>query len=208
MTELSITDAEVGLLNILFLNPETAFESSTGIIKPYMFSSTPNQIIFTIIQEIMEIGSVPEYNMIMSFANSSGKIKEVGGVDYLAYIKNQVYDKNNKSQYEKQIMDAYKARSLRTLANEIPKGLGNISEVDDVIARIRDSLDNLIENSGGESTELLRDTLKDVWEEIVSRANKPGLRGPATGIKSIDDTTAGLGAGDYWIIASRPSMVS
>lgn len=197
-------DAEVGILNIVLTHPELSFELTN--LRGYMFSSTPNQLIFNTVQDLNEQGLVPEYNMLVSKLVSVDKIREAGGTPYLEHIKSQSYNAENLHEFENEIINAYKARSLMVLATEISKQLKNTSVVDSVITSIRQSLDSLVGLAGKTSSIELSDVLKDAWEEIITRVDKPGLRGLTTGFKPVDLVTTGYNTGELWIIAARPSM--
>jgi replicative DNA helicase len=202
--ELFSTEAELAILNIILQNPATVYNLSS--LKNYMFSSTPNQLIFTTVEELLAQNLVPEVNLIDSFLKSKGRSEKVGGREYLSYLEKQAYNPENLREFERQIIDSFKARSLINMATSVSPTLMENQDVDGVISSIRTTLDNLTSASGGDATSDLGTVLKESWEDINERIKNPGITGVTTGIHDIDLVTGGLAEGDLCFIAGRPGM--
>lgn len=203
MRDLYSHDSEIAVLNILLTNPTEVY--NLGNLKPFMFGSTVHSAIFECILEIEQNNLVPEKNLIVSYLDGKGKLASIGGEDYLTYLSNQSYNRENLQEFVRQIKNNYKTRSLISLTSSIADKVVP-SEIDTTISSIRNTLDSLEDTSGGESTVDIKSASKDTWDEIVDRLAHPGIRGFTTGFSEFDLHTGGINPGDLWIVAGRPSM--
>lgn len=202
--ELFSADAETAILSIILQNPDSFYDLTS--LKSFMFSSMPNQLLYATVEDLCSQKLVPDINLIDSFLKSKGRDLQVGGKDYLSYLYKQVYNPDNVKEFERIVVDSFKARSLISMASSVgPTLLGN-RDVDAVMASIRSTLDNLTSTSGGDSTSSFEDILRDSWENLEERVKNPGIRGVTTGINGLDLVTGGLVEGDIWFIAGRPGM--
>lgn len=197
-------DAETAILSILLQNPAKIFELQS--IKDFMFSATPNQILYKTLLEISSMTTTPTVDLIDSLMKSRNEDLKIGGRDYLNYLYKQTYEQNNLKEYERIVVDSYKARSLMSLSASIPQNVLNTKDINSVIDGLRRNLDSLTQVSGGEITANFETALKSSWDELLERVKNPGIRGISTGISGIDMATSGICRGDEWIVAGRPGM--
>ena len=102
--ELFQTDSETAVLSILLRCPARTYELMN--LKGFMFSSTPNQALYSTIQELIAQNLVPEVNLIDSYLKSKGRDLQVGGRDYLNYLYKQPYKEDNLKEFERHIDNA------------------------------------------------------------------------------------------------------
>jgi len=193
--------SEEALLSILINNPELGYNLQD--IKEGMFSSESNGFLFSIIQEIIHSGNVPEISLILTQLKSRGK---VGDKDYLNYISKQTANKDNLLEYEKNIVESWKAKNLVMISTSVQRDVLSGQDVNIAISSLRSKLDDLTKISGGSTTELLYGILTQAVESIKNRILNPGIKGVTSGLNSIDKPTYGMCGGKVWIIAGRPSM--
>lgn len=197
------TDAELAVLNILMLNPDLVY--SVPSLKDFMFSSSSNILLYSTISEIAAQGHVPEYSLLLTYLDSKGKLREAGGKEYLDYIRNLVFSKDNIKEFERQVKESYKFRSAISIISNVNSQLAsNACEVDTIIGNLRKSIDQIEESSGGEQVVDLYTASGDMWNGLVDRLANPGLRGVTTGFPKLDGQTTGFNPGDVWVIAGRP----
>lgn len=204
VSKLFNSDAEVAILSILIKNPELIYEVNS--LKGFMFSSTPNTILFDSITNLATQGLVPDIHLLSESLKSNKTLDLAGGEDYLDYLSKQVFDEQNYPEYLNLIEDSYKARNLLSMAAKIPSIVEGTTNISSVISQLRSSIDSLTENFGGDGTCLLADVLQDTWREIKNRIDNPGISGVPTGFSSLDAVTGGYQKGDVVIYASRPSV--
>jgi replicative DNA helicase len=195
-------DAETAVLSIILQNPDSIHEIQS--IKSGMFSSKPNELLFTTVQELAQQNLVPDVNLIDSLLKSQNRDLQVGGRDYLNYLYKQSYNKSNIREFERIVVDSWKARTLISLATGLPPTIMQSKDIDGIINKTRMALDALTQTSGGELTSNFEDALKLSWTEMMFRVANPGIRGTTTGLISLDSVTNGMCPGDLWIIMGRP----
>lgn len=193
--------SEEALLSILINNPELGYNLQD--IKEQMFSSESNGFLFSIIQEIIHSGNVPEISLILTQLKSKGK---VGDKDYLNYISKQTANKDNLLEYEKNIVESWKAKNLVMISTSIQRDVLSGQDVNIAISSLRSKLDDLTKISGGSTTQILYGILTEAVESIKNRVLNPGIKGTTSGLNSIDKPTYGMCGGKVWIVAGRPSM--
>lgn len=205
MTDKTIfsNDAEVAVLSIILNNPDMVYELDG--LKSFMFSALAHQALYLEIEQMIEKQIPTEPALIISQLESSNEISRVGGKKYIEQLTNYIYNKDTLPQYRNLLMNQYKARSLVSLASSkaTPDKI-NINAIDDEISQFKLQLDKLMETRGGLQTFHVGDTVKSVYEEILSRQANPGIRGSTWGVEKIDVATGGKCPGELIIIGGRP----
>lgn len=202
MSDLFVPDAEVAVLSIIMNNPDLIYSSSG--LKPFMFSSRQHEILYMLIEDLKSRNLVPDYTMIFSSLSTDKKLDMVGGSEYLNYIKNQEYPKQNIQEFINLVIDSYKARTVLSVTSAITKDKLDTIGVNSVITSLKQKLDDLVEVSGGNHTSAIGDNIFDVVKEIESRTTNPGVRGTTWGFKKVDIVSGGKCPGDVWFLAGRP----
>ena len=204
MSSLFNSEAEIAYLSCIFNNPPKVYEING--IKPFMFSSRSNEMLFSAIQDISDRSLLPEMNLVEIYLAERGKLQTIGGSEYLNYIKQYSVEEANFKEYQSTIERNYKARELIGLTSKIASNFNNSAEVDSTIDYLRTSLDKLTETSGGESTESISTMVKASWDEIYGRYQNPGLRGYTSGLNDLDALLSGINVGEPLVIGARPGM--
>lgn len=202
--ELFIPEAEEAVLSIIIHKPDSVY--SLRGLKSFMFSSSPNQLLFSTIEDLISQGLVPEINLLDSHMKAVGKDLLIGGREYLNYLGKCNYDIANINEFERMVIRSYQARTLISVVSKIPERIMETKDVEGAISGLRTTLDKLSENLGGEDTSILQDILRDSWTTIVERVEHPGLRGVTTGVSDLDLSTGGMCEGEVWYVAGRPGM--
>ena len=204
MSDLFNLEAETAYLSCIFNNPPRVYEING--VKPFMFSSKPNELLFATIEEISDKSLLPDVHLIETYLTEKGKFQSVGGIDYLNYIKQFSVEDRNFKEYQDSVIRNYKTRSLISVTSKIASSLTNSAEVDSTIEYLRVTLDKLTESSGGDSTASLSSLVKDSWDEIYERYINPGLRGYTSGLKDVDMLLSGVNVGEPIVVGARPGM--
>jgi len=197
-------DAETAILSILLKNPEKIYD--VKYLEYFMFSSTPNQHLFNEMETLRNLNYIPEYNLLVAHLNQDQKLDIVGGIDYLNYLYSLTYDVNNFQEFEKIVLNSYKARSLMMLSSKIPDLVIKESDIDGAIDYIRSVVDKLLDHFKGENTVKLTDAMRSAWNRLLALAQSENKIAYTTGLKNLDGATGGYIPGDLWIIAGRPGM--
>jgi len=196
--------SEVAVLAGILKTPDL-IHSLDGL-RYFMFSSTPYQTLFKEFEDLMEMQLLPDPTLVYNSLESKNLLDVVGGKKMFEIIIEKEVNPEAVPHLAKLVMDSYKARSLLSISAGIKKEALTPSNIDDTISNIKKSLSSLMEVGGGSTTLHLGDLAKNAYEEIVERANNPGIRGHSWGNKHIDKATGGKSPGDLWVIAGRPGM--
>ena len=199
--KLFTTDYEEAVLSILIRFPELYY--GTGI-RGFMMSSSPNQRIYSEIEALNEEQLVPDIQLLCSSLEASGSLSKVGSKKYIDYLVSLDYNKDNLKEYCSFLITSYKARVYVEAANKVKHSNLTLDNVESSIQEFRNTLDDLMEQSGGGNTIHIGDGISKAFDDIVARTSNPGVRGATWGIKDIDTTTGGKSPGDWWIIGGRP----
>lgn len=201
--ELFNNEAEVSVLGLVINNPDLVYSIA---VKPYMLSSTLNQVLLSNILELSEQALIPEYNLVINYLKAKGKLNDAGGEEYLKYLREQSLERENFKAYESQVINSYKAKTLLQLGAGISSRVKDSPDIESYISEIRDTLDKLTTTSGGETTSTFEEVLKGTWEAVVDRQENPGIPGVTTGYSDLDAITGGYKGGDLYVVAARPSV--
>lgn len=197
-------DAEVALLSIIIKNSDRVF--SIRYVKSHMFSSNPHRILFDVISDLLSKNLVPDYGLLVSNLKSRGILDQVGGEEYLKFLANQSYDPQNLEEFERIVINSFKATAVIKVSKQSYDTLLSVpSEVDNVTATMRETLDKLDSSSNVDNTESISDCIDAELIELKKRLDLPGVNGKSTGLKTLDLVTNGFSPGDLWVLAGRPS---
>lgn len=201
MSDLFNQDSEVAVLSILLTNPHLVYSEEN--VRPYMFSSSTNQLLYSAIEDLSQQNLVPEKTLLINYLTGKGKLKDAGGVEYINYLANQNFNPDNLKGFTDNIVNNYKVRTLISVTADTAKKI-NEDDVGAYISFLRHTLDNLDETSGGEQVSDMLTATKETWDEIVARVQNPGIRGISTGLHDLDVILGGFVPTNYLIIAGRP----
>lgn len=203
-TKISTTDAEVAVLSIVLRNPDLAHELEG--FKSYMFSSIPNQNLFREIEERLEKQSPIDAGLIVADLESRGEIAKIGGKKQIDFFINQNINEDTLQKYKEIVANSWKTRTVISMGNGLNIENVNAGNVNQVILDTKKGLDELSLLNGDSKTVSIGDIINDVYEEIKSRSEHPGIKGSTWGIKELDSATGGKCPGDLWIIGGRPGQ--
>lgn len=204
MDEYFNNDSEVAILSLLIKDSSSLFDMTD--LKTFMFSSDINKCLFESVSELILSGINPDFNLLMNYLKSSDKMTSCGGDGYLNYLNRQEYSLEHLKEFERQIVNSYKARTLISLSTQVPNIVRNQNSVDSAINYLRDALDGLSILEGGNQTVDLKQATRETWNSLVTRVNNPNKIDTSTGFKHLDAITYGYEPGDLWVVAGRPGM--
>jgi replicative DNA helicase len=196
-------EPEVAILSLLLKYPDTFLELRQ--LKSWMFSSSPNQSIYDLIVDMNNQGVAPEYNLLKNYAISKNKILDLGSDEYLRYLVSLSYDPEHIKEYEKLVVDSYRAKKLLEMSRTLSSSIEHKEEIDNVINNLSEGLGNLTSVSDDSITPI-DDLASEVYATILKRVENPGIPGISTGYTGLDNLSGGFIPGKLWILAARPSM--
>src|SRR6056297_215843 len=200
-------EAEHTLLGSILIDKE-ALEVAINKLKGEYFYYDGNKEIFEAAKKLSYDNMPVDLLTITEELKKRNKLDQVGGVDYLAGLADNVYSPKNAKAYCKIIEEKAITRSVIKAANEIlSKGYKDEDEVKSLIELAEKRIFDISQQREKRDFSHMKDIVLDVFNLLEERANHDGsMTGLTTGFQDIDHMTAGLQKSDFILIAARPSM--
>jgi replicative DNA helicase len=196
----------MALLGSMILDPAVIGDVIQIVKTPEDFYRAAHGAIFQALVDLYDQHNAGDIAMLHQLLVDRGVTEEVGGVDYLVRLAEQVPAAINAVHYANIVAEKAVLRRLIAAAGEIlhtayttPE---NAREVLDAAERVIFEIAQHAERRDAESLEaLLHQTL-----ELIESHHGRVITGLETGFREFDEMTSGLQAGDMIILAARPSM--
>lgn len=137
-----------------------------------------------------------------------GKIDQIGGLEYLAGLTENIVTTKNISAYINIIKEKSVLRKLISVSNEIiEKGYKESDEVQNLLDLAESRIFSLSQNRSFSDFSSVTDVLITVFNQLEEKAKfKGNLTGIDTGYRDLNRITAGLQRSDLILLAARPAM--
>jgi replicative DNA helicase len=199
--------AEAAVLGSMIIDPQ-CIADVVEMIETSSFYRIEHQIIFDAIISLFEKnrGQGLDAVLLRDELEKNNKLKEVGGVDYLARIMESVPSSANVMYYTGIVRDKHLLRDLIQAATEILEDAYSIpGETAEKLDEAERKIFSVTDKNVTGSPASLRDLVIRAYELIEKREGSH-VTGLATGFHELDQLTCGLQNGEMIIIAGRPSM--
>lgn len=203
-TKLFDTNSEAIVIATILQNPSLV-HSMDGL-RAYMFSSIPHVTIVQEFEELKEKQYLPDPDLVIASLESKQILEKAGGKNYIDILLKKEVKSESLTEFIGIVIASYKARSFISVLSGVKKDNLNSTNIDETISATRKSLDTLIEMQAESSIVSLGEVTKEAYDEIMSRTEKPGIRGASWGIDNLDKATGGKYGGDLWVIGGRPGQ--
>jgi replicative DNA helicase len=203
-------EAEQSLLGGLMLD-NAAWDKVADIVIASDFYRKDHRLIFGAIAELAESSNPCDLVTVSEFLDNRGELAAAGGLEYLALLGNETPGAANVRAYAKILRERSTLRSLINAGNHI-SGSAFVTEGRSA-SELVDEAERLVfeiaekGSRGRVGFRALKSILPDAVDRIDLLHQSGGdITGIATGYNEFDKLTAGLQAGDFIVIAGRPSM--
>lgn len=199
-------DVERSILGVLLIAPERIGE--VAVLEPEDFFSSIYRKIFGAILQLEGAGKPVDLVTVHNALEGDNELADAGGPCFLAALVDGAFRQANVQHYCRILKDASALRRVQRLCEntsaQIAEG-GRSAEVLDSVATEFESI-----REGNRSLERGPVHVSTVTKElapVLERAadGKGQMIGTPTGYSDLDQLTAGWQAGDYDILAARPS---
>jgi replicative DNA helicase len=201
-------EAEQALLGAILINND-AYNHVAGWLRTEHFSEAAHGRIFAAAAVIINGGGLANCLTLDRFFQADDGLNDVGGASYLARMVSAATTVKNAPHYAKLVVEA---ATLRDLIYACKGALAEAHDPDPeeppsaVIDRLEASLFSLHQHSRRGGYQDIGTVARDVLAATAEAMENPGLRGPTTGIRALDDATGGLQPGNVFVLGGRPSM--
>lgn len=202
-------DAEKAVLGSAMLRPGALYEIG-DVLAPEVFYADKHKIIYEAMQELHQKNEPIDLLSLSGRLKSKKQLEKVGGHSYLVELTHMVPSSANIQYYASVVYKKYILRGLIEAADHI----NNLAfeettqEIEDLLDEAEKKLFSTTQKSGkGNKFISIKNTLDEVWEQIVKRQADGGVtHGVPTGFADLDNLLAGLHKSDLIILAARPSV--
>lgn len=205
MTDINAFELEEAVLGAIMLE-KGLFQRVTEIINQDCFSDMKTKYIFIAMTNLNDANSVIDILTVTNELRKMGRLNDIGGAVYIAYLTNRVASSANTEHHARIIYQYYIKRSIWKLGHDmISKAEKNYTDPFDLIDEINLELNKL--------TSVFSKQIKHISyfkNQIITEAKEflhTGVkRGVETGLENIDKHIGGWQPGTLNIIAARPGM--
>ena len=160
-------------------------------IRPSYFSKVEHQLVFQSMLKLSHEGkAVDRVSLIADNYNYMSQL----GTQFFAELEASGKVENFET-YERQLIDKYKKRQSKVLANNF---LNSNRTIGELIGDLQE-----LEELGIEEEQSTKEVLKEMYNLPYIEADKTGI---PSGLSDLDTITGGFKNGDSYILGARPSM--
>ncbi len=199
-------ESEAAVLGSMILDPlciGRVVESLTAD----SFSLPEHQMIFEALVRLFEDRAEIDLVLLHSELEKQGRLKAVGGVDYLVRVAESVPTAANVEHYMQLVREKAMLRDLAYVCQEILQDVCDaVGPSDQKLDEAERKIFQVTERKISGTAEPLKNLIHQAFEDIDARKGGTGITGVPTGFKELNEMLGGLQYGDMVIVAGRPSM--
>lgn len=200
-------DLEEAVLGAAMLD-KGAFSIIVEKLRPESFYLDAHVEIFNVMMELFANSKPIDILTVHEELRKNGKLKSVGGVNYLMDITNKVASAANIEYHAQIIIQKYIQRALIEVSTlTIKDAYEDAKDVLEMLDQAEQQLFDITDknlNTGFQSISAVASQLQKKIEELSQREDN--LTGVTTGFAELDRITNGWQVSDLIIIAARPAM--
>ena len=199
--------AEQSVLGAVFISPET-MTSLADELTPDDFYKPANKIVFKTMLSLLEKGEPIDATTMVSALTNQGKIKEIGGLNYVVELVNSTPTSKNVEHYAKLVKEKATLRKvIADLSDSLSSAYQGDVSIGEIIAKTEKSLLDISNQNAGTGFRNVADILDIHMQIVETRSQTDGfVTGLSTGFVELDKITTGLHEGNLIILAARPAM--
>ena len=195
--------AEQLVLGTILLNPDSLAEALAEV-QEADFSDTRHGLIFGAMRALARDGQAADLILVVDALRGSGELGRIGGEGFVAGLTEVVPSVSRVAAAARIIAERARARRMYLFFGQQRARLFGGTRVDEVnvdVSRAVNSQTRVV------SIQTAAEVAERTRAEVHARAERGGgLPGLSTGFSGIDQVTGGLGPGNLWVLAARPSM--
>jgi len=194
------------ILGNLLINPE-ALEITIRTLSIEAFYFKNHQKLYEIIIQLYNQKKLINITTLTNYLQDEGLLEEIGSVNVLIELINQVPNLVNLEEYLALIQDKFLRRTLIKLGYQIINSsyVTNIS-LEKIINNLENELITITKKTDTNQILSSAELLSNVFEELKNKSTNVSLPGISSGFYDLDSLTQGFQKSDLIITAGRPSM--
>jgi len=199
--------AEQSVLGSVFISPDTIISLSNEL-APDDFYKPANKIVFKTMLSLFEKGEPIDATTMFSALTNQGKIKEIGGINYVVELVNSTPTSKNLEHYAKLVKEKSTLRKMiADLSDSLSSAYQGDVSIDDIIAKTEKAMLDISNKNTGIGFRNVADIIDTHMQMVETRSQTDGVvTGLSTGFVGLDKITTGLHEDNLIILAARPAM--
>jgi len=200
-------EAEQAVLGSMLVDKDAVI-SSIEILKEEDFYRDDNKYIYRSMLYLYDKGLPIDIITVKNDLLSKGILDQVGGLEYISSLTEQVPTTANVEQYIQIVEEKSILRNLIKVANEIiDLGYKSSDSVIDIMDDAERKIFDISQKKNQKGYTSIKDILVDTFSELEELYNnKTSVTGVPTGFTDLDYKTSGLHNSDLILVAARPAM--
>jgi replicative DNA helicase len=202
--------AERAVLGCILLDNASLDIALDAALTSEDFYSDANAQVYSVMLELFGEGAAIDIITVRErlMRGGSGKLRGVGGDEYLFSLTNVIPTVANMESYVQIVRDRSDVRRLLQACHEtLVQGYGEYESAAALLASAERSIMEVAKNQSRSPYEHVSPIVVRTFEQIVHSAEtQQHITGLPTGFERLDRMTAGMHSGDLIIVAGRPGM--
>jgi replicative DNA helicase len=202
-------EAERALLGALLVEPERIPEVAETLRADDFFNARHDQV-YAALVALSERSAPIDYVSIGEALHAAGKLQTVGGRAYLVELSNCVTSAAHVRHHARIVRETSLLRRLISESTDIVREAFDTRPDGESVQKLLDSSEDRIFRIAGDrdqrGAETMAKAVEETFRRIDSASHRAGLTGLPCGFYELDEMLCGFNAGDFVIVAARPSM--
>jgi len=199
-------EVEEAVLGALLLEKDSFFIVDM-ILNEDCFYKEEHKIVYSAIKELNQKNEPCDILSVTNFLRKKGKLNDVGGAYYIAWLTNRVGSGVNIEYHSKIVKEQWIKRELINIGSRLMmEAYDNQVEAYDILDKAGYYLSKIETGQNSSSLKTAAQLSKEVWDYSIKVAAGEDMGGIYSGIESIDKITGKWLPGDLVLIGGRPSM--
>lgn len=200
------TDVEKYILGTCFVEDEAMF-TALEQLEPSDFYAKQNELIFRAIKSLFDKQGEMDLIAVENYLRDQGQLETVGK-EYLSSMFQYSRSANKIESYCKTVKDKATKRNLITACGAIIERAYEPSESTQSVVDFADrQIFDVINSEVVSHTHTPREVIEGALEHLLLiQEHENGITGIPSGLKTLDEITAGWQSSNMIVIAARPSM--
>lgn len=200
MKELDSRPAEAAVIGSMIVEPRCIGDVLGIILEADYFLYPEHKILFEVIFRLFISGQKIDGLLVRDELDRTGKLDEIGGVDYLRQVVESVPSAANAKYYAEAVLKHKQQRDIIAAGEQIQQVVNSGNSISEQVQEIQKiAIELTSDDEPGYYT--LSETVDRVKGEALA-----GRKTHKTGFSSIDRIIEGFCPGELIILAARPSM--
>ena len=200
-------EAEKSVIGLMLISKYAAQKAIENLTNDLFYMDSHDKI-FSCIRDLMEENIPIDITTVTSKLEKKKILKEVGGIEYLSELINDVPTASNVDEYIKIVNEKAVLRRLIKESSDIATlAYDNDDNINDVLDTAEKKILNVVKTRKGSEFRTVQDVMFKTQSDLEKLSQKKGaITGLSTGFYDIDNLTSGLHPNELIIIAARPAM--